>query len=239
MNIAFFNASTALQAFQRKVENVSHNVANVNTPGFKSQHVRFESALYSQLDVNSEAQLMRGHGVVTTSTTSDFTQGAVQTTHQVLDFALMGPGFFAKETPDGLVYTRNGAFRLGESENQNYLVDVQGAFVLDEQLQRIAVNFDDPNLAIASIKDRLGIFQFDNVQNLAVSENNGFVAQVNNRRFIDNQGSTMLIQGALEMSNMNLTDGMVALINGQRSIQVNARVIQTADQLEEIINNLR
>lgn len=239
MNIAFFNASTALQAFQRKVENISHNVANVNTTAFKSQQLRFESAVLSQLDGNTAQPMLRGHGVVVASQATDFSQGAIETTNQALDFALMGPGFFAKETAEGLVYTRNGAFRLGESDGSTYLVDAQGAYILDEQLQRIEINFDEPNLAIASIKNRLGIFQFDNVQNLRVSQNNGFVAQDNNRRFVDNQNSTVLINGALEMSNMNLSDGMVALINGQRSIQVNARVIQTADQLEEIINNLR
>jgi len=56
---------------------------------------------------------------------------------------------------------------------------------------------------------------------------------------VNPNATTTLVQGALESSNLSLTDGMVALMEGQKAIQLNARVIQTADQLEEIINNLR
>lgn len=241
MNITFYNAFTALQAHQRHVEQISHNIANVNTPGFKTQNVRFEDVLYTQMNMTNPGSLLRGHGVRVGAIQSDFQQGPLSTTNQMLDFALMGPGFFAKETPEGVVFTRQGAFNLGSVANQTFLVDSEGNFVLDTQQARIELNSTSlSNEDISLIKDRIGIFQFDHVQGLAKANLTGFFETESSRQaFIDVNAETTLVQGAIELSNMNLMDGMVALMKGQRAIQVNARVIQTADQLEEMINNLR
>ena len=241
MNITFYNAFTALQAHQRHVEQISHNIANVNTPGFKTQNVRFEDVLYTQMNMNNPASMLRGHGVRVGTILSDFQQGPLRTTNQMLDFAIMGPGFFAKETSQGVVYTRQGAFNLGSVGDQTYLVDFEGNFVLDTQQQRIELNSTTLSTEdISFIKDRLGIFQFDNVQGLVKDNQTGFLeSEASRQSYIDNNAPTTLVQGAIELSNMNLMDGMVALMEGQKAIQVNARVIQTADQLEEMINNLR
>lgn len=241
MNITFYNAYTALQAYQRNVEQISHNIANVNTPGFKTQNVRFEDVLYSQMNTNNPENMLRGHGVKAGPMISDFQQGPLQTTNQILDFALMGTGFFAKETPEGVVYTRSGAFNLGTVDDQTFLVDSNGYFILDTEQQRIVMNSTEVNEDdISFIKDRIGIFQFDNVQGLVKANDTGYLeSEASREAYIDANSKTTLVQGALELSNLSLVDGMVALMEGQKAIQLNARVIQTADQLEDIINNLR
>ena len=65
-----------------------------------------------------------------------------------------------------------------------------------------------------------------------VSENSGNPTLVS-------EESTLLIQYCIEQSNVELGPQMVALIEGQKAFQLNSRVLQTADQIEEIINNLR
>ncbi|MBS3986732.1 MAG: flagellar hook-basal body protein [Erysipelothrix sp.] len=238
MNISFYNASTALAAYQRHVESISHNIANVNTVGYKSQNLRFEDALYTQLNAQS-TQALRGHGVVATTLVHDFTQGPLQTTHQALDFAIMGPGFFAKETSEGIVYSRSGSFNLGQTDQGTYLVDAYGNFILDTQFQRISISIDNQDQDIAQLKDRLGIFHFDHLQSLVKDNESNYRSMNEQAGVVNPNATTTLVQGALESSNLSLTDGMVALMEGQKAIQLNARVIQTADQLEEIINNLR
>ena len=55
----------------------------------------------------------------------------------------------------------------------------------------------------------------------------------------DRNGSGRLIQGALEQSSVDLSDEMVNVIQAQRAFQLNAKMVQTADELEQVINNLR
>ncbi|MEG2022380.1 MAG: flagellar basal body rod C-terminal domain-containing protein, partial [Oscillospiraceae bacterium] len=42
-----------------------------------------------------------------------------------------------------------------------------------------------------------------------------------------------------ENSSVNMADEMVNMIEAQRAFQLNARVVQTADQIDEMVNNLR
>ena len=55
----------------------------------------------------------------------------------------------------------------------------------------------------------------------------------------DRNGASKLLQGALEQSSVDLSEEMVNVIQSQRAFQMNAKMVQTADELEQVINNLR
>ena len=71
------------------------------------------------------------------------------------------------------------------------------------------------------------------------TENSGEAVSVNNGPPANYDRHYQLIQSALEQSGVNLGDEMVSVIVTQKAYQLNARMVQTADELEQLINNLR
>jgi flagellar basal-body rod protein FlgG len=239
MNIAFYNASLALKAYQKNIDNLSNNIANVSTAGFKGATAGFEDLLYTQID-NQTPQLNQGHGVRLATLKTDFTQGFLQRTEKQLDFAILGEGFFAFSEQDSTVFSRNGAFSLSANGDSMHLVDSSGRKVLDSRFQPISIPLDaDGNPVLNDILGQLGVFRFDNPGGLLKSTGSTFAASDNSGMPEAIQDEIALFQGALEMSNVEIGSSMAALIEGQRALQLNSRVIVTADQIEEIINTLR
>ena len=168
MNIAFYNGVSGLVTFQNEMDILSHNIANVNTNGYKAFRGMFKELLYNEMYVNPDdggqaaaeaaqagqeeyeepfgSRHLNGHGVRLEQANLVFRQGNLVSTEQNLDLALVGEGFFAVERRDGTVqYTRNGAFDIGlEGEKNGYLVTFDGSFVLDAKGARIKLD-REPN----------------------------------------------------------------------------------------------
>ncbi|MGL5978931.1 MAG: flagellar hook-basal body protein [Erysipelotrichaceae bacterium] len=243
MNIAFYNAQTALQSHQKNIDNIANNMANVSTNGYKAANSDFDDLVYQQINSNDKTtNILQGHGVKLAGTKTNFTQGALQRTDNLLDFAIMGEGFFAINDGNAITYTRDGSFYVGRSGEENYLVRADGSFVLDSNLQPIRLaTLEDGTIDAASALEQLGVFVFENLDGLEKANATGFYATTASGlpTVLGADSKTNLVQGALEMSNLDMGTGMVQLMEGQRAFQLNARVIQTADQIEEIVNNLR
>ena len=186
-----------------------------------------------------------------------------------LDFALVGDGFFAVELVDGSIqYTRNGSFNIsiepavddagapilkdGEPLYQGFLVDEEGNHVLDSEGKRIELprlKGDDGLFDLKGLKDRLGIYDFPNPYGLEHQSGVRFtanevsgeaVAIIKGTETGDYHGrSYSIIENALEQSAVELSTEMVDAIVSQRAFQINAKMVQTADELEQVINNLR
>ena len=77
----------------------------------------------------------------------DYQQGALESTGNTYDLAIVGDGFFALQTPDGIRYSRNGAFF---KNSQGYLQDIRGYNLLDTQGNpiRIPANIKDSAVTI-------------------------------------------------------------------------------------------
>jgi len=114
-------ASASIAALTREFETITHNLANVSTVGYKRRSNAFSISL--------DAQESYSPGSVDLDSLFDFSQGPMVETGRALDFALYGKGFFTIETPEGLLYTRNGMF----SRDQNgQIVDSVGRIVAGE-----------------------------------------------------------------------------------------------------------
>ena len=72
----------------------------------------------------------------------DYQQGALESTGNAFDLAIVGDGFFAVQTPDGVRYTRNGAFF---KNNEGYLQDIRGYNLLDTQGNPIRIPGNVPD----------------------------------------------------------------------------------------------
>src|SRR6202158_3024454 len=116
MFTSFSTALSALNATSTAVDVVGNNLANLNTPGFKTSVVYFRDLVTQSLGAGlGETQV--GFGTGRPLTIRQFTQGAVQASSGLLDAAIQGDGFFvAREATSGAqVFTRAGNFQVDAS----------------------------------------------------------------------------------------------------------------------------
>jgi len=117
MFTSFSTALSALAANSTAIDVVGNNLANLNTPGFKTSNVVFRDLVTQSLGAGlGETQV--GFGTGQPLTFRQFTQGAIQTTSGLLDAAIQGDGFFViKADNNELLYTRAGNFQADSAGN--------------------------------------------------------------------------------------------------------------------------
>jgi flagellar basal-body rod protein FlgG len=248
MNISFFTARTGLIAQQQGLNIYANNIANLNTVGFKPLRPSFAECLYTHQHANRDIW-QTGHGQRLAKTDMMWDIGGLSFTDQPLDFALMDMSFFMTLDAQGNVFlTRDGRFGLsntGETEWEWELVNGFGDFVLDHDGNRIAIPFvmdEDGNptteIDYEVLYTTIGTFTVPNNWGLDQAENNRFVVTGRSGDPVPNFGAN-LVPAAIELAAVDLAGEMVRVIETQRSYQLNARIIQTSDELMRIINNLR
>lgn len=193
-----------------------------------------------------------------------FTQGSLKQTGRSLDIAFTSPDQFLQIDVNGQInYTRDGALYLSpatDGSNQLLLSTASGNLVLDENQNPIRLNDTFKELVIS--KDgtitavprneneqpqefQLGVVQVDRPQMLSQLGNNlyglndlGDMQIDDVLTYLDGAGVSIQ-QGALEMSNVDLTKEMTDLMISQRSYQMNAKSITLGDQMLGLINGVR
>ncbi len=117
MFTSFSTALSALSAHSTAIDVVGNNLANLNTPGFKTSVVSFHDLVTQSLGAGlGETQV--GFGVGRPTTIRQFSQGAIQCSSGALDAAIQGDGFFIVQDNSGaLLYTRGGNFQVDKAGN--------------------------------------------------------------------------------------------------------------------------
>ncbi|ATW25660.1 flagellar basal-body rod protein FlgF [Candidatus Formimonas warabiya] len=142
---SLYSGVSGMKNNQTALDVIANNIANVNTPGFKSQKVAFEdlmSQTISNATTSSDTSLganasQVGVGSTVSGIASNFSQGISQTTERDLDLAINGNGFFVVQDINGRVYyTRDGAF---EFDSDGYLVNRNGYRVLSNDGSTIQI----------------------------------------------------------------------------------------------------
>jgi flagellar basal-body rod protein FlgG len=266
---ALWSASAGMKAQQMNVDITSNNLANVNTTGFKKSRAEFKDLLYETIRRPDDPILLYGeaapvgiqvgHGVRISATTRDFTEGNVQPTDNPLDVAIQGQGFFMVERPDGtLAFTRDGSFKISVDGTDKYLVTAEGYYVLsnDESYMTIPEEYTDLGISADGIMSgrnadgtieelgQIGLVKFLNPEGLLAVGNNFFEETAASGEYVPKQdvsdpGYGTMLQGFLEMSNVQVVEEMVNLIVAQRAYEVNTKAVQTSDEMLAQANNLR
>jgi flagellar basal-body rod protein FlgG len=164
-------------------------------------------------------------------------------TENPLNVAIEGSGFFAVETPAGVRYTRDGTFSLNAA---GQLVTMNGYLVLGQN-GPIQIDFENSNIARINIDstggisavadDGVEIVDFDQLQIVSFADERQLVKQGKNLYSAENvAGGTLpfigtVAQGYLEQSNTNAISEMVNLIATYRAYEVNAKAVQTQDEM--------
>ncbi len=255
MSRSFFTAFSGVAAYQRSLQQVAENIANVNTNAYKKSEVSFTELLYSELQdkryavdpLPGELAPITGKGTHLYPVTRFFDQGPLQLTQRPLDLAIEGRGFFRINRPDGEeAYTRRGSF----------YVDDNGTIVTD-QGEELDVGFNLDGIMVSTVivspeglvsgrnedgetveLGRISLYTFVNQGGLFKDSSGLFtVTEASGDPEEGNPGQNgfgALRQFALEGSNVDLSMEMVHLIANQRALQANVRSLVTADELKAL-----
>jgi flagellar basal-body rod protein FlgG len=257
MNDALYIAATGMQAQQTQVNVIANNVANVNTAGFKRSSVNFHDLVHTQaLATSAETELARpgtltGAGVAIGTVAKQFAAGDLKQTGSPMDVAVQGNGFIEVLLSDGSTgYSRGGTLHVNAD---NLLATAEG-YVLKQRIQMPA---DARNLSIGNdgqvtandgkSRDwslgRIDLVTFANPSALTAMGDNIYRAPPQAGDALvatpGEGGAGRLMQGQLEASNVKLIDEMVQLMVAQRAYEMNVKVIQAADDIAGLTNNLR
>src|SRR5579872_2335778 len=150
MFTSFSTALSALSADSTAIDVVGNNLANLNTPGFKTSQVCFRDLVTESLGAGlGETQV--GFGTGRPLTVRQFSQGAIQSSAGLLDGAIQGDGFFVVQDRSGeTFYTRAGNFQADTSGN--LLTDtgarVQGWTTVDPATGQVDTNGPMGNIVV-------------------------------------------------------------------------------------------
>lgn len=252
MNGAFYIGATGLAAQQRALEVISNNITNLNTPAYKRSQVRF-SELVSPQQGEAASELEAGlAGVMSEQALREFSQGEIKPTGRPLDIAINGEGFIELMGPGGqTMLWRGGALHVN---SDGYLAAANGMplkALISAPLDAGAITISpDGQVRAASGASgaastdlgRIELVRAKDATNLKVL-GDGLYQAGSDADLIQaapgEDGAGLITSGALEGSNVQLTDEMVTLMLLQRAYAASAQVVQAGDQLMAIANNLR
>ena len=251
MEAALGVSKTGLDAQKANVSVSANNLANVSTVGYKKGRAVFEDLLYQNIRQPGAASsqnttipsgLMLGTGVRMVATQKDFDQGSLLNTENQLDVAVQGNGFFEVLLPDGSqAYSRAGNFQLdsnGQMVTPNGYT-LQPSITIPEGATSISIGSDGTVSAQVSGTDTtVGNIQTNNFINPAglqpMGENLYLVTNASGIATAGTPGTNglgTLRQGSLESSNVNVVEELVSMIEAQRAYEMNAKSIETVDQM--------
>ncbi len=252
-------AKTGLDAQQTRLSVISNNLANVNTNGFKKDRAVFNDLMYqtvrqpgasSSQNTQLPSGLMLGTGVRVVATEKLHSQGSISQTENPLDVAVSGNGFFQILMPDGATaYTRDGAF---QRDSNGQLVTANGfplqpAITVPPDTQSLSIGQDGTVSALvtgSTAPTQIGTIQladFINPTGLQAIGDNLFKETASSGTAQPGTpgltGLGLLIQGSLEGSNVNVVEELVNMIETQRAYEMNAKAIETTDQMLQFASN--
>jgi flagellar basal-body rod protein FlgG len=259
MDASLWVAKTGLDAQQTRMNVISNNLANVNTTGFKRDRAVFEDLLYQNIrqaggqtgaDTQAATGFQLGTGVRVMATEKIVAQGNMQTTENSLDIAIAGDGYFQIAQPDGTIaYTRDGNFNL---DNAGQIVTgsgqlLQPAITVPANASSVTIG-QDGTVSVelqagggAQVLGQLQLARFINSAGLqAMGQNLLKETPASGAPQVGNPGADgigVLMQGALEASNVNVVEEMVSMIETQRAYEINSKAISTVDGMLQYLNN--
>ncbi len=258
---SMYSAVTGMEAQQLYMDTISHNLANVNTTGFKRTKLEFQDLMYQTLKEpgtrNAEGEMAPsgievGLGVKPAATQRIFEQGPVNSTSNPMDVAIRGEGFFQLEMPDGTIaYTRDGSLNKTSDgtivNSSGYPISPQ--ITIPEGAQDFGVNSTGKVTVILPGQTdiveigQIELARFVNPSGLrALGENIFGVSEASGEPVLESPGENgmgTLLQQYSEASNVQVVEEMVNMISAQRAYEIVSKSIQVSEEMLQIANNLK
>ncbi len=225
---------------EQAIANLSNNLANISTSGYKKSNISFESVLQEQTQVN--AAKGKNYNRIGKNYT-DFSPGAIRTTENPLDLAIHGEGFLKVQGPEGILYTRRGDLAINA---EGLLTTTNGLPVLDDGNGQITI--PDTDTSKVAIGDEGTIYILgpqgsrSEVAQLAVVDiaDKQKLRRESDTTFSLEQGAletlsedSRVVQGALELSNVDMAEGMAKMIDNYRTFETYHKVLKSYSTIGE------
>lgn len=230
MDSGFYAAAAGLRAESQALEVAAHNLANVNTPGFRGELTTFQSLLaFSHSTIQNPLNLATNNFGVLQGTRLDLEEGNLAATGNPLDVAIEGKGFFAVQTGRGTRYTRTGSFQVSSS---GLLVTSAGNPVLGDTGPiripggPVAISGDGTVSVNGTVAGRIRTVDFPANTNL-VPEGGTLLSAPAGTELPAQEA--VLRQSSLESSNVNAISSVVGLIGVQREAEMMGRAMSLFD----------
>jgi len=238
MSGGIYMSAAGAMAYEKRMQVISNNLANVNTSGFKKDKGHFQiidspDSIKEDLEKNAISKEEKQPPLwLQFATKTDFSAGALKHTGNPLDLALEGDGFFCIKTEQGTQYTRNGNFSL---DQDGMLVTMDGLPVLGEGG---SINIDGNTFAVdakgsvsvdGNLVDTIKIVGFQKQDALKKTGNSLFEIADNStvESKVENTGVS---QGFIELSNVNAIRMITEMIEVLRGYESYQKAIKTADE---------
>jgi flagellar basal-body rod protein FlgF len=221
----------------------ANNLANANTDGFKSDMTQARS-----MQAFGEGLPTRVFAM-TEIATSDFAAGALKTTGRDLDMAVKGDGWIAVQGADGAeAYTRSGAL---EFDNTGLLVNGRGnpvmgnagPIVLPLPIEKVQISVDGiisvrPQGASAEVIEEVARIKLVNPGNAQMMRGEDGLFRLMSGEIAPKDPTVQVESGAVEASNVNAVEEMVALISIQRQYEMQVKMMKTAEETDKASSSL-
>lgn len=252
----FYTATQGMIAQQRRMQILTNNMANANTPGFKQDQGAMESfpemllkhfdteTIPTKRPLNLPIANQIGTinpGVFMQEISPSFVQGDLSETGNVTDLALFDPpnaggvSFFTVRNENGEIrYTRNGNFTI---DGQGFLTTSDGLRVLDENNQPIYLGSDQFSVSKNGVvTDPDG--EYIATLNLAFTTNPGALIKDGNGVFasdapLQRSVAASVKQGFIERSNVDTAKTMTEMMSAYRAFEANQKILQAYDRSME------
>ena len=221
-----YTAASGMAAHQVRLDVIANNLANADTPGFKADLITIDPSVGS---LNDFSTLPSPTSIVAAGRSGlDLSPGVFKQTGNPLDLAIVGPGLFAVETPQGERYIRAGNFTR---DANGFLTTGEGFRVLGSGGP---ISVPDGGLVV---DDRGKIANGATLRIVAGPGEAGLV-KVGANLYAPAEGAPLpsdlpdpaVVQGQLETSNVNVVRSMVDMLITMRTYEAHQRMIQAIDQ---------
>lgn len=254
---------TSIDNISNNISNVNTNAYKKSNLEFKDLlYTNLKKTVVDNNGDGSPVSLQVGSGVRVGSTTKDFSTGTISKSGNNLDFAVQGEGFFRVLDARGNErYTKDGTFKISPFDGENYLVTSEGYKVLNSEGEAITFASDiktstisvdeygnfgyvDDTGAAQELGITFGMVQFTNVLGLESTGDNLYKPTAASGEIIyenelEDAKKSVIRQGCVEMSNVQIAEEMVNMIVTQRAYELNSKAIQTSDDMLSIANQLK
>jgi flagellar basal-body rod protein FlgF len=240
MDKLVYTAATGLRAHMAAQAAIANNMANASTTGFRADRVVFDRILLKGGGSTLEARMPTSEEV----TDADRTPGAIQSTGRPLDEAVAGnTDWLAVQAADGSeAYTRRGDLEVAPSgvlqTGDGYIVQGQGGpitvpphdsltIAADGSISIVPQGGDPKN---PQVIDRLKLVSTKGADTVKGLDN---LLRVRGGGALPANLDAKVQGGALEGSNVNMTQALVDMIENQRSYEVQANLMKSAKDMDE------
>jgi len=228
-----YSALSGNLSAMRKMDIITNNLANANTPGFKKDKMQFEGLLAGNQNPPAVPQGSTADPILQKENVYiDYDQGPMSQTGNPFDISIDGDGFFEVSTPAGPAYTRQGNFRMSADGT---LVTADGFPVMGQggpiliQGSKVEIDATGAVTVDGTPAGTIKLVDFPKPYNLTRTSSAEFVPA--NPQVIPQAATGEVRQGQLEGSNVEAISEMVQMIENSRYFDACQRVVRGFDDI--------